>query len=83
MLEDGLWLDRRRRLKQAHQPRYRRDCLGELVQFDGCEHGWFEDRGRRCSLLVLIDDATSRLMQLGSCARNYKGCVTPSGATGK
>src|SRR5260221_5353206 len=28
MLEDGLWLDRRRRLKRAHQPRYRRDCLG-------------------------------------------------------
>ena len=30
MLEDDLWLDRRRRLKRAHQPRYRRDCIGEL-----------------------------------------------------
>ena len=64
MLEDGLWLDRRRRLKRAYQPRYRRDCVGELVQVDGCDHWWFEDRGRRCTLLVFIDDATSRLMQL-------------------
>ena len=64
MVEDGLWLDRRRRLKRAHQPRHRRDCVGELVQVDGCEHWWFEDRGRQCSLLVFIDDATSKLMQL-------------------
>lgn len=64
MLEDGLWLDRRRRRKRAYQPRYRRDCVGELIQVDGCDHWWFEDRGRRCTLLVFIDDATSRLMQL-------------------
>lgn len=64
MLEDGLWFDRRRRMKRAHQPRYRRDCVGELIQVDGCEHWWFEDRGRQCTLLVFIDDATSRLMQL-------------------
>ena len=48
----------------VHQPRYRRDCLGELVQIDGSEHWWFEDRGPRCTLLVFIDDATSRLMHL-------------------
>jgi hypothetical protein len=53
-----------RRLKRAHQPRLRRDCVGGLVQVDGCEHWWFEDRGRQCSLLVFIDDATSRQMQL-------------------
>ena len=38
--------------------------MGELIQVDGCDHWWFEDRGRRCTLLVFIDDATSRLMQL-------------------
>jgi len=38
--------------------------MGDLVQVDGCEHWWFEDRGKQCSLLVFIDDATSRLMQL-------------------
>ena len=64
MRADGLWRDRRQRLKPVHQPRYRRDCVGELVQIDGSEHWWFEDRGLQCTLLVFIDDATSRLMHL-------------------
>ena len=64
MIGEGLWLDRRRRLPSPHQPRRRRDCLGELVQIDGSEHEWFEDRGPKCALLAFIDDATSRLMTL-------------------
>src|SRR4051794_19310287 len=64
MRADGLWRDRRQRLKPVHQPRYRRDCVGELAQIDGSEHGWFEDRGPPCTLLVFVDDATSRLMHL-------------------
>ena len=46
------------------QPRHRRDCVGELIQIDGSEHWWFETRGPQCTLLVYIDDATSRLMHL-------------------
>ena len=64
MISAGLWTDRRARRKKVYQPRYRRECLGELIQIDGCEHWWFEDRGPQTSLLVLIDDATSRLMHL-------------------
>jgi hypothetical protein len=64
MLTDGIWQDRRQRLKRVYQPRYRRDCVGELIQIDGSEHWWFEDRGPQCTLLVFIDDATSRLMHL-------------------
>jgi hypothetical protein len=64
MIADGLWLDRKQRQKRVHQPRGRRECVGELVQIDGCEHWWFEDRGPQCTLLVFVDDATSRLMQL-------------------
>jgi hypothetical protein len=64
MIAAGLWKDRRTRLKAVHQPRYRRDCLGELIQIDGSEHWWFEGRGPQCTLLVYIDDATSRLMHL-------------------
>ena len=64
MIADGLWLDRKQRLKRVHQPRHRRECAGELVQIDGCEHWWFEDRGPQCTLLVFVDDATSRLMHL-------------------
>jgi hypothetical protein len=40
MIGDGLWRDRRHRLAAPHQPRRRRDCLGELVQIDGSEHAW-------------------------------------------
>jgi len=64
MLAEDLWRDHKQRLKPVHQPRYRRDCVGELVQIDGSEHWWFEDRGPQCTLLVFIDDATSRLMHL-------------------
>src|SRR5882672_7597139 len=60
----GLWLPRDQRPRKAHQPRHRRECLGELVQIDGCEHAWFEERGPVCSLLVYVDDATGRLMEL-------------------
>ena len=35
-----------------------------MIQIDGSDHAWFEDRTPRCTLLVFIDDATSRLMQL-------------------
>jgi hypothetical protein len=64
MIEAGIWADRKQRLKRVHQPRYRRECVGELVQVDGSEHWWFEDRGPQCTLLVFVDDATSRLMHL-------------------
>src|SRR5271169_4636162 len=43
MIADGLWRDRKQR-KRIHQPRPRRECVGELVQVDGSEHWWFEDR---------------------------------------
>jgi hypothetical protein len=64
MMAAGLWKDRGQRLKPVHQPRHRRDCVGELIQIDGSNHWWFEARGPRCTLLVYIDDSTSRLMHL-------------------
>ena len=64
MIDAGLWILRAQRQRRLHQPRHRRACLGELVQIDGCEHAWFEDRGPTCTLLVYVDDATSRLLEL-------------------
>src|ERR1700724_2180923 len=64
MIGAGIWVRRKERLKRIHQPRARRDCLGELVKIDGSEHWWFEDRGPQSTLLVYVDDATSRLMHL-------------------
>ena len=63
MQEDGIWLSRKQR-RTFHQPCLRRECFGELVQIDGSDHRWFEDRGDPCTLLVFIDDATSALMEL-------------------
>jgi hypothetical protein len=64
MREAGLWIPRKQRPPKLHQPRNRRACLGELVQIDGSDHRWFEDRAPACTLLVFIDDATGRLMAL-------------------
>ncbi len=64
MMEAGIWADRAARRPRPYQPRYRRDCRGELIQVDGSKHWWFEGRGPQCTLLVYIDDATSELMHL-------------------
>jgi transposase len=63
MTEAGIWLSRKHR-RTFHQPRLRRESYGELVQIDGSDHRWFEERGDPCTLLVFIDDATSTLLQL-------------------
>lgn len=54
----GLW-ERRRRRGRHRKRRERRACLGSMVQMDGSHHDWFEARGPRCVLMVLVDDATS------------------------
>jgi transposase len=64
MIRDGLWRVRRARRPVIHQLRERRARVGELVQVDGSPHDWFEGRAPRCTLLVFVDDATSRLMHL-------------------
>ena len=64
MIADGLWVPHTQRKPRVYQPRYRRDCLGELVQIDGSHHDWFEGRSPKCCLLVFMDDATGRLMNL-------------------
>jgi transposase len=64
MADAGLWIPRKQRPPKIHQPRNRRACLGELIQIDGSDHRWFEERAPACTLLVFIDDATSRLMTL-------------------
>jgi transposase len=64
MTEAGLWIPRWQRPPKIYQPRARRSCLGELVQIDGSDHRWFEDRAPACTLLVYVDDATSRIMAL-------------------
>ena len=64
MIEEGMWKPKRAKKPSAHQMRERRACFGELVQIDGSDHAWFEERGPKCTLLVYIDDATGQLVEL-------------------
>ena len=64
MIREGIWKAKKARKLVVHQMRERRACFGELVQLDGSPHKWFEERGPACTLLVYVDDATSRLMEL-------------------
>ena len=64
LIGEGLWKAKAVRRPVLHQLRERRARLGELVQIDGSPHDWFEGRAPKCTLLVFVDDATSRLMYL-------------------
>ena len=62
MIDAGLWVPHMKPKARQHPLRERRSCVGELVQIDGSQHLWFEDRGGYAVLLVAIDDATSTLL---------------------
>jgi len=58
LLGAGVWQSHRKR--EVHRAaRERRPRRGDLVQIDGSEHDWFEGRGPRVVLMVMIDDATN------------------------
>ena len=59
MLEAGLW-SRERKHKPHRKRRERRPHFGELVQFDGSQQAWLEERAPKCFLMNMVDDATSR-----------------------
>jgi hypothetical protein len=56
-----LWRPRAQRVKTMHVWRERRACFGELVMQDSSPFRWLEERAPACSLIAVIDDATSRL----------------------
>jgi transposase len=54
----GLWAAATK--KHPHRrTRPRRTAIGDMVQFDGSPHDWFEGRGPECTLLHAIDDASN------------------------
>src|SRR5665213_2175453 len=60
LMEEGL-LEKTRRGRRSRRRRLRKERFGQMVQMDGSHHLWFEGRGKRCCLMVMIDDATSRM----------------------
>jgi transposase len=62
MIESGIWEAKTKKKEEPHYSRPRRKHRGELVQIDGSDHDWLEDRGPRATLLVYVDDATSEIL---------------------
>src|SRR5450432_415707 len=62
MIGEGLWKPKRARVGPVQTWRARRECRGELLQWDPSVNAWLEDRGTAMMYLVaLIDDATNTL----------------------
>ena len=52
--------------RRSQQHRFRRRRMpqeGMLVQIDGSQHPWLEDRGPKLTLLIAVDDATGTVAQ--------------------
>ena len=69
MIKTGLWQEKKRKAKHRER-RERKEHFGELVQFDGSHHNWFEGRNYEEEKVVLLasrDDANNLV-----CARFYR-----------
>jgi len=62
LIGEGLWKPGRKRKERHRSRRPRKPWFGQLVQFDGSDHAWFGPDYPRCCLMVMIDDATSRVL---------------------
>jgi hypothetical protein len=61
----GYWIPKPRKKNGEYRHwRQRKEYYGEMEQFDGSYHRWFEDRGPECCLLASIDDATGKITKL-------------------
>ena len=66
MIREKLWKPKRKGEGKKHAWRERKDNYGEMDQFDGSYHNWFEGRnedevGLEQCLLLAVDDATGKI----------------------
>jgi transposase len=73
MSSGGTNVQRKKRPHRSKRPR--RSAIGDMVQFDGSDHDWFEGRGPACTLLHVIDDATSRIFLRFAPSENTADCL--------
>lgn len=59
LLKEGKWKKKRKR-KKHRRWRERRESVGEMIQMDGSHHDWFEGKREKATLMVMVDDASSR-----------------------
>ena len=63
LVKAGIGSPRSRRSQQHRFRRRRMPQEGMLVQIDGSQHPWLEDRGTKLTLLIAVDDATGTVAQ--------------------
>jgi len=63
LVKAGIGSPRSRRSQQHRFRRRRMPQDGMLVQIDGSQHPWLEDRGPKLTLLIAVDDATGTVAQ--------------------
>lgn len=66
MITEKLWRPKKKGVVKKHFWRERKDNYGEMEQFDGSYHNWFEGRnqeeiGLEQCLLLSVDDATGKI----------------------
>ena len=66
MIQEKLWRPKKKTAIKKHFWRERKDNYGEMQQFDGSYHNWFENRneaivGLEQCLLLSVDDATGKI----------------------
>jgi len=77
MIEIGLWTVKTRGSPRQFKKRKRKDNYGEMQQFDGSYHLWFEYRNgwETVCLLLAIDDATWRITHAKFTLNEWKEAV--------
>lgn len=68
MISEKLWHPKKNKDIKKHFWRERKDSYGEMEQFDGSYHNWFENRnetvvGLEQCLLLSVDDATGKITE--------------------
>ena len=63
LVKAGIGSPRSRRFQQHRFRRRRMPQEGMVVQIDGSQHPWLEDRGPKLTLLIAVDDATGTVAQ--------------------
>lgn len=74
LLKEGLW-QRTKKSRRHRRKRPRRAAIGELVQFDGSVHDWFEGRGPSCTAIVIVDDASGSVFIRFVASENTADCM--------
>jgi len=59
MIDHDTAYPRKKKKGKIHQWRERKHCRGEMIQMDGSDHNWLENRGPKLVLMGYIDDASN------------------------